>query len=121
MEDPKGIEVTHADLDEAHNEGTAREQKRRPVRSRHDPVGDIPTDLVDAVLKFIKTKDAKAFKAIFAQRVNWSSVEAMDRAHRRAIRFARKRLPKGPRIPSHIAKHLAEADLLSQATVRRFG
>lgn len=96
-------------------------EKPQPVRSRHDPVGDLPTDLVDRVLKAIKAKDPARFKEIFAGKVGWSSAVAMDRAQRRAMRFARLGVQQGKRIPSHIAKHIAEADLLSQALVRRVG
>lgn len=99
----------------------ADEPKRKPVRTRHAPVGDIPTDLVDRVLKVIKTKDLAAFKAEFARRLNWSSVEAMERAHRRAMRFARVGVAAGRRIPSHVADKIAQVDLLSQVLVRRFG
>lgn len=94
-------------------------EKPQPVRSRHDPVGPIPTDLVDRVLKAIKTKDPARFKEIFAKAVGWTSAQAMERAHRRAIRFTRN--GEGRRAPSHVALKLAESLLLGQALERRVG
>lgn len=121
MENPQGMSVIAIDHPDDVTIGTKPTLKRQPVRVRHNPVGDIPTELVvDAVLKFIKVKDKARFKEIFAARVNWSSAEAMDRAHRRATRFARKSLKQGKRLPAYLARLIAEADLLSQAMVRRF-